>query len=235
VRRVVRDEGGQDDPATAVTWPCLESASPREVGMRVLFAACALLVACGGAGGGSSAPSGSTGPGGTGGPVGTTPPPAGPAGGGDWAQYRGSVRGTSSSPGTWDVSDAPAIAPSWTRDLGGFGYTQPIIAGDSVYVAMGFSAHVAALDLRTGATRWIRTDFNPDVTTACGGVKHPGIWAAPAVAADAVYVAAPDGNVYSLRKADGSTLWASKVADGTAAGHGEFVQSSPVVSTALGK
>jgi outer membrane protein assembly factor BamB len=110
-----------------------------------------------------------------------------------------------------------------------------MIAGDAVYVTMGFSAHVSALDLRTGATRWTRNDFSPDVTTACGGTKHPGMWAAPAVSGDAVYVAAPDGNVYSLRKTDGSTVWASKVADGTAAGHGEFVQSSPAVSTALGK
>src|SRR5207302_283371 len=30
-------------------------------------------------------------------------------------------------------------------------------------------------------------------------------------------------------------LWTAKIADGTAAGHGEFVQSSPAVSTALGK
>jgi len=100
---------------------------------------------------------------------------------------------------------------------------------------MAFSAHVIALDLRTGAIRWSRDGFDPDVTTACGGVEHRGFWAAPAASGDAVYVAAPDGNVYALRKQDGTTLWASKVADGTAAGHGEFIQSSPVVSTALGK
>src|SRR4051812_10630951 len=110
-----------------------------------------------------------------------------------------------------------------------------MVVGDSVYVAMGFSAHVAALDLRTGTTRWIRNDFSPAVTTSCGGTKRPGIWAAPAISGDAVYVAAPDGNVYSLRKTDGSTLWASKVADGTAAGHGEFIQASPALSTVLGK
>src|SRR2546430_1505774 len=205
------------------------------VGVRSLLIAGGALGACGGGGGGSPATPGSTGtPPAGGGPIGSTPPP-GPAGGGDWAQYRASVRGTSSSPGTWDVSDAPAIAPLWTQNLGSFGYTQPMVAGDAVYVTMGFSAHVAALDLRTGATRWTRNDFNPDVTTACGGASHPGLWAAPAVAGDAVYVAAPDGNLYSLRKTDGSTIWASKVANGTAAGHGEFIQSSPVASTALGK
>jgi len=205
--------------------------------MRALVLASAFFVACGGSSGGSPAPSGSGGGGSPdGGPTGpTTPPPQAPAGGGDWAQYRGSVRGTSSLPGTWDVSDAPALAPAWTQDLGSFGYSQPILAGDSVYVTLGFSAHVAALDLRTGATRWMRTDFNPQVSTACGGVLHPGIWAAPAVSGDSVYVAAPDGNVYSLRTSDGATAWKSKVADGTPAGHGEFVQSSPVVSTRLGK
>jgi len=205
--------------------------------MRALAFACAFFIACGGSGGGSSASSGSVGAGGppATGPGTVNPPPSGPAGGGDWAQYRGSVRGTSSLPGTWDVSDAAAIAPSWTQDLGSFGYSQPILAGDSVYVTLGFSAHVAALDLRTGATRWMRSDFNPQVSTACGGVLHPGIWAAPAVSGDSVYVAAPDGNVYSLRTSDGATAWKSKVADGTPAGHGEFFQSSPVVSTRLGK
>ena len=205
--------------------------------MRALFIGLAVLIACSGGGGGSPAPSGSGGTGGgpAGPPAGTNPPAAGPAGGGDWGQYRGSVRGTSSSPGTWDVSDAPAIAPLWTQDLGSFGYSQPTIAGDAVYVAMAFSAHVAALDLRTGATRWTRTDFDPHVGTTCGGIVRPGFWAAPAVSGDAVYVAAPDGHVYSLRKADGSTLWASKVADGSPAGHGEFIQSSPAVSTVLGK
>ena len=47
--------------------------------------------------------------------------------------------------------------------------------------------------------------------------------------------ASPDGNAYALRKSDGSTVWASRVADPTAAGHGEFIQSSPSVSTALGR
>ncbi|MFL5393150.1 MAG: PQQ-binding-like beta-propeller repeat protein [Myxococcales bacterium] len=141
-------------------------------------------------------------------------------------------------PGTWDVSDAPTIAPLWTQDLGlsAFsGVTQPIVAGDFVYATMAGSGHVAALDLRTGAIRWIRDDFNPDVSTTCGGVNKRGFWAAPAVSGDAVYVAAPDGNVYALRKTDGSTIWSSKVADGTPAGHGEFVQSSPTVATGLGK
>jgi len=94
--------------------------------MRARVIACAALFACGGGGGGggsSAAPGGGSGA--------PPPPPVTlPAGGGDWAQYRGSVRGTSSSPGTWDVSDVPAIAPLWTRDLSLFGDTQPIIAGD---------------------------------------------------------------------------------------------------------
>src|SRR5437763_1853676 len=73
------------------------------------------------------------------------------------------------------------------------------------------------------------------VVTACGGAKRTGFWAAAAVVGGIVYAASPDGNVYALRASDGSIAWSARVANPTAAGHGEFVQSSPAVSTSLGR
>src|SRR6202023_607975 len=69
----------------------------------------------------------------------------------------------------------------------------------------------------------------------CEGPKHTGYWAAAAVVGGVVYAASPDGNAYALRRQDGTTIWASAIADPTPAGHGEFLQSSPAVSTALGR
>jgi len=208
----------------------------------------AALWACGGSSspggsgsGGTGNPDGGSGSGGggTGNPDGGGGSPDGgnalAAGGGDWSQYRGGMAGTSENPGVFDVAEAANLKTVWTAELGKYVYAQAMIAGDTAYFTTAFGAHVVALDAATGAQRWIRDDLNPDVTTACGSTLHRGFWAAPAVVGDVVYLAAPDGHAYALRKQDGTTLWASAIANPTAAGHGEFLQSSPVVSTALGR
>ena len=185
----------------------------------------------GGAGGGGGGGGGSGGGGGGGGGGGTLA-----QGGGDWAQYRGGVRGTSENPGAFDAAEVANLRTAWTANLaaGTQAYTQAILAGDSVYLTTAIAANAIALDASTGAVLWSRR-FDPEVTTACGGVKKRGFWAAPAVAGDVLYLAAPDGHAHALRRQDGSTIWASAVAYPTPAGHGEFLQSSPAVSTALGK
>jgi outer membrane protein assembly factor BamB len=104
-----------------------------------------------------------------------------------------------------------------------------------VVFTTAFSGKVFALDPNTGAERWPARTLNSPIVTDCEGTKHPGIWAAPAVVGDVIYVASPDGNAYALRKSDGSTIWAARIADPSAAANGEFIQSSPAVSTALGK
>jgi outer membrane protein assembly factor BamB len=159
-------------------------------------------------------------------------------GGGDWSQYRAGIRGTSANPGTFDVAEAANLRTIWTTELSSNGsvqaYTQPVIVGDTVYFTTAISANVIALDRAKGVVRWSRK-FNGDVTTDCGGVKRRGFWAAPAVIGGVLYLAAADGYVYALHPQDGTTIWVSAIADPTAAGHGEFLQSSPAVSTALAR
>jgi outer membrane protein assembly factor BamB len=230
------------------------------VRVRVLIGVtAALLCACGGgsSGGGNGGSSGSgggtgSGGGGTGSGGGSGDGGGGGGqsdggtgggstlaqGGGDWAQYRGGVRGTSENPGVFDAAEAANLRVAWTKDLSENGsaqiYTQAMIVGDTAYFTTAISANVIAVDASTGAVRWSR-NFDPRVVTACGGLKNRGFWAAPGVVGDVLYLAAPDGHAYALRPEDGSTIWASAIADPTPAGHGEFLQSSPAVSTALGK
>jgi outer membrane protein assembly factor BamB len=203
----------------------------------------AALCACGGGGGPPGGGSGGTSDGGTGGGGGGGPQDGGNGsggtlaqGGGDWAQYRGGVRGTSDNPGAFDAAEIANLRTAWTAELGvgTQAYTQAILVGDTAYLTTAIAANAVALDASTGAVRWSRR-FDPEVTTACGGVKKRGFWAAPAVVGDVLYLAAPDGHAYALRRQDGSTIWASAIADPTPAGHGEFLQSSPAVSTALGR
>jgi outer membrane protein assembly factor BamB len=163
-------------------------------------------------------------------------------GGGDWPQYRANVQGTSAIDGAWAAAQVADLAPVWTVKIPDlldgapdvFGYTQPILAGDTVYVTLAFSARVVALDARNQKLRWSRS-FDAAVTTTCGGTLHRGFWAAPAIADGVLYAAASDGHVYAMSPQDGTVLWSVAVADPSAAGHGEFLQSSPAVSPALGK
>jgi outer membrane protein assembly factor BamB len=218
------------------------------VRVRIVFVICAAVVsACGsngaaptatqdgGVSDGGTSDGGGSHDGGSddgGSDAGTTP------GGGDWLQYRGDVHGTSVNPGTFDASQAANLRTIWSAELSSNGgiqsYTQPAIVAGTAYFTTAISANAIALDARTGAVRWSRK-FNGDVTTGCGGVKHRGFWAAPAVVGGVLYLAAADGHVYALHPEDGTTIWGTVIADPTPAGHGEFLQSSPAVSTALGR
>ena len=88
-----------------------------------------------------------------------------------------------------------------------------------------------------GSTRWA-SPFPGAVTVDPGCSSRPmqlGFWASPAIAGGTLYAAAADGKVYALDPSNGATLWSVQVADPTPAGRGQFIESSPAVSTALGK
>jgi len=164
------------------------------------------------------------------------PPDAGPPGGGDWGQYRHDARGASENPGVFAASEVANLRAAWTPlELEQYVYTQAVAAEGIVVYTTAFTGRVIAVDEATGIERWRREDLTALVSTACEGPKHTGYWAAAAVVGGVVYAASPDGNAYALRALDGKTIWSARIADPTPAGHGEFVQSSPAVSTALGR
>jgi outer membrane protein assembly factor BamB len=161
---------------------------------------------------------------------------AGPLGGGDWRQYRHDSRGGSENAGVFAAAEVANLREAWpANELGQFVYTQTVVGDGIAVYTTAFSGQVVAIDQATGRERWRRQDLTSLVSTACNGPKQPGYWAAAAIENGVVYVASPDGNAYALRAGDGSMIWSARVADPTAAGHGEFVQSSPAVSTAFGK
>lgn len=159
----------------------------------------------------------------------------GPLGGGDWGQYRHDQRGSSENPATFSAAEARTLTDAWSApvELGQYVYTQAVITTDTIAFTTAFSGKIVTVNA-SGADPRSRT-LNSPISTSCGGSKQPGFWAAPALVGDVLYVASPDGNAYALRKADLSTIWSARIADPTAAGHGEFVQSSPSVSPSLNR
>jgi len=157
-------------------------------------------------------------------------------GGGDWPQYRHDALGGSENPAEFAAAEVSTLADLWRQplDLGQYVYTQAVAAGGLVVYTTAFSGRVVGVDESTGQVRWDRT-LNAPITTACAGATTPGFWGSAAVAGGVVYAAAPDGNAYALRASDGTAIWSARIADPTAAGHGEFVQSSPAVSSRLGR
>ncbi|HEY6909872.1 MAG TPA: PQQ-binding-like beta-propeller repeat protein [Myxococcales bacterium] len=163
-------------------------------------------------------------------------PDAGPLGGGDWRQYRHDARGGSENAGVFAAAEVANLREAWpANELGQFVYTQAVVGDGLVVYTTAFSGHVVAFDQASGRERWRREDLTSLISTACNGSKQTGYWAAAAIENGVVYVASPDGHAYALRAGDGSIIWSARVADPTAAGHGEFVQSSPAVSTAFGR
>src|SRR5439155_9978701 len=114
-------------------------------------------------------------------------------------------------------------------------YTQAVVANGTVVYTTGFTGQVWAVDEATGTERWPAKTLNAKITTNCEDPKQPGFWSSAAIANGVIYVASPDGNVYALRASDGTTIWKAGVADPSAAANGEFIQSSPAVSTRLGR
>ena len=158
---------------------------------------------------------------------------SGPVGGGDWSQYRAGPEGTWALTGSFTRAQAAGVTPLWTAAAGSQGYVQPLVVGDTVYVTTGYDAKVLALDARSGAQRWERT-LDYSFTDPCQvRPLRPGFWAAPALVNGVLYAASPDGSVYGLDAASGTTVHAWPVA--TPQNPPEFIQSSPAVSSELGR
>ena len=168
-------------------------------------------------------------------------------GGGDWTQFRHSpLGGASENPGVFTTAEAANLTPLWSiaghpadDTLGQYVYAQALITADTIYfTTASAAAKVVALNANTKEVRWSRA-FPGDINPGCGTYGpppiRPGIWASPALAGGVLYIASPDGRIYALSPADGSTIWSVQVADPTPAGRGQFIESSPAVSIALDK
>jgi outer membrane protein assembly factor BamB len=177
------------------------------------------------------------------GPTAPTPPAGDPPVGGqgtptpeppadeDWPQFRHDVRGSSAAGATLTTAQGASLHEIWSFELGPYGFSEPIRAGDAVYATTAVLGKVYALDAASGQPRWTR-DLGAVITSGCGGDDKPGIWASAAVAGGTLYVAAPDGAVHALDPATGADRWTGHVAN--PAPHAELIQSSPSVSLARG-
>jgi len=112
----------------------------------------------------------------------------------DWPAFRhDSLR----SGGT-KVKVSKDLKSDWSVELPG-NLTQPVVAGDRVYIA-GRDAHtVYALDAKTGKKRW--------AFTAGGRIDSP-----PTIHDGMALFGSADGHVYALRASDGALVWRFRAA-----------------------
>jgi polyvinyl alcohol dehydrogenase (cytochrome) len=187
-----------------------------------LAAPLALLVALSGCGGGSKG----------GDPpkdLGVDPIPAG-----DWPLFRRDCAGTSRSSAALPAAAAGRLAERWSASAGQPTTAQPVVADGRAFVTTAVVASVVALDVASGAALWT-FPFDAKTSADCESprTRSSGTQGAAAVAKGVVYAASPDGGVYALDAATGARRWRAAVA--SPAPHGELIQTSVVVSTALGR
>jgi outer membrane protein assembly factor BamB len=161
----------------------------------------------------------------TGGPTGSTMTPAptpsprtSPVAGvadpaaGEWSTYMGDAARTGSGPA---VPLATKPHRTWTAQVEGEVYAEPLVTGRTVIVATEQN-WVYALEATTGAVRW-RTHVGEPVPSAlleCGNIDPNGITSTPVIdpQAGVVYGVAMLNSpirheAFAIRIADGSLLW----------------------------
>jgi len=161
------------------------------------------------------------------------PPPVDPVPANDWPQFRRDVEGTSRAGMALSAADAARLSEEWSRDVGRSAYAQAVVAGGLAFVTTADVGSAVALDVSTGEVRW-RVDLDHPTHADCDGRdRRPGTWGSAAVLDGVVYVASADGGVYALDAATGERRWRAAVASPSP--HGELIESSVLVSKALGK
>jgi outer membrane protein assembly factor BamB len=87
----------------------------------------------------------------------------------------------------------------WRRELGPL-HTRPTIEADNLYIPLD-DGRLAALDLRTGADRWVRRLIGP--AAAAGAPSLSEVLAYP----DRLFLGAFDRRLYALNTVDGTVEW----------------------------
>ncbi len=113
---------------------------------------------------------------------------------GDWPTYRQNAR----RGGAVSSAVSEQLEPHWSRALGGR-LTQPVVAGDRVFVAQRDAGTLHSLDLQDGRIVWSRT--------VSGGIDSP-----PTIVGNLVTFGSRDGHIYCLRARDGQRVWRFRAA-----------------------
>ena len=112
----------------------------------------------------------------------------------DWPAYRHDALRSGSS-----AAQVPAeLKKGWQLELGGI-LTQPVVAGDLVYIASRDTHTLHAIDANTGKKQW---SF-----TAGGRIDSP-----PTIHKGLALFGSTDGHVYCLRSTDGQLAWRFRAA-----------------------
>jgi outer membrane protein assembly factor BamB len=94
----------------------------------------------------------------------------------------------------------------WGRELGPQ-HNRPTIEGDNLYVPLD-DGRLFALDLRTGADRWVSRVVRPPTSEAG---KGPPALSEVLAYPDRVFLGASDGRFLALKAVDGSLAWRSSI------------------------
>ena len=130
--------------------------------------------------------------------------------GADWPGFRGTGAGQATGahlPVTWTRA-------AWTQPLCGYGQSNPVIVGDTVYVTTVEGPrqqqhHVSTFDLTTGTPRWRRTIAS---RREADDTEYTSKAASTPVAdTDGVVVILPTGQLFALAP-DGTTRWSRDLA-----------------------
>lgn len=134
----------------------------------------------------------------------------------DWPQWRGPNR-DGVSPETGLLKSWPKGGPplAWATDLGGVGYSSPVVVGDRLYATAaedpdnGQKEYAVCLSVKDGKQIW-------RVPLPVGGGGYSGGWGSgprstPTVDGDRLYVLGARGDLSCLSTADGKTIWAGNL------------------------
>jgi outer membrane protein assembly factor BamB len=149
---------------------------------------------------------------------------AAPAWAGDWTFYRHDLAGTANAGEPLTTDQARALYVNRALFAGGDDYSNPIVAGGSLYYTSG-DGSVHAVGLADFTERWSKPVSASGPLPPCITTSNPAPVGAPAVVGSSVFVPGGDGYMYSLDAATGSIIQPpTKIADVN--NLGEFLWSS---------
>ena len=150
----------------------------------------------------------------------------GPAQAGDWTFYRHDLAGTANAGEPLTADQARALYVNRALFAGGDDYSNPIVAGGSLYYTSG-DGSVHAVGLTDFTERWSKPVSASGALPSCITTSNPAPVGAPAVVGSSVFVPGGDGYLYALDAATGNivpTTPPTKIADVN--NLGEFLWSS---------